>query len=93
MLALYAPGRFLNQTWWVCAAVRWIGKSEVTAPAKFVTGFLARLLKYPTHHTPTPHTALFYLPMYNPADGWYYIVKEGEHVTTSSDAATRRSSA
>jgi hypothetical protein len=79
MLALYAPGRFFEQTWWICLWVRWVGSLEVTSPAEPLTKSLARMLGYPVQHAPpAPETRLVY-PVYDYIDAqWYYFVPEGE---------------
>jgi hypothetical protein len=46
-LALFWPPRFFEQTWYICVAVRWIGKTAVAAPAKPVIWVLAKLFGYP----------------------------------------------
>jgi len=77
MLALYAPGRFFEQTWWICVGVRWVGSLEMTSPAEPLTQSLAVILGYPVQHTsPAPETRLVY-PVYDYIDGeWYYVVPE-----------------
>lgn len=81
MLALYAPGRFFQQTWWICAGVRWVGSLEVTSPAEPLTKSLAMILGYPVRHAPpAPEVRLVY-PVYDYIDSrWYYVAPEDEAV-------------
>lgn len=79
MLALYAPARFFDQTWWICVGVRWTESLKVTAPAELVTRFLAFFLRYPVRHAPSaPEVRLVY-PVYDYIDSrWYYVAQEDE---------------
>ena len=47
-LALVDPPRFFRQSWIMCAAIRWIGRLQLTAPSTIVFLFLSRLLRYPS---------------------------------------------
>jgi hypothetical protein len=80
MLALYAPARFFNQTWWICVAVRWVGTLEVTTPAKPLTKSLAALLGYPVGHAPpSPEVRIAYAVFDSIDNEWVYVLPEGEH--------------
>jgi hypothetical protein len=79
MLALYAPSRFLNQTWWTCMAVRFVGELQVTTPANFFTKSLAKLLGYPVRHAPPPTDVRFVYPVFDYIDNqWVYVLNDAD---------------
>ena len=79
MLALYAPGRFFEQTWWICVGVRRIASLEVTSPAEPLTRSLAMIFGYPVGHAPPPPETKLVYPVYDYIDSrWYYVSPNDE---------------
>jgi hypothetical protein len=88
MLALYSPARFFSQTWGICVVVRWTGNLEVTAPARFITRLLAKILGYPIHHAKTAHKTTIIYPVFDYIDSEWHFVAHNSNAPEIEEAIT-----